>query len=144
MAILAVDYGKVRVGLALSDTSNTIASPLKVIEVRSPRDGARQISELLQELNVDLIVVGLPLLLTGHEGEAAESARKLAFELGKRTKIKIVFFDERFSSASAESTMKEDGLDERKRRGKVDKIAATIILQSYLDNKKQNLQNDKY
>lgn len=136
MKALGIDYGKVRVGLALSDISQTIASPLTVLSIKSPRDGARQILPVLQEHSIEVIIVGLPLLLSGEEGEAAAGARKLAFELGKRTRIPIIFIDERFSSHAIESSMKKDGIDERKRRGNVDKFAATLILQTYLDRSK--------
>jgi putative Holliday junction resolvase len=133
MRAIGIDYGKTRVGLAISDPEKTIALPHSVLQVTSPRNAARQITIFLEDFEFDLIVVGLPLLLSGKEGAAAAAARTLAMEISKRTKSPIVFQDERFSSHEAESSMKTDGLDERQRRGKVDKIAAAMILQTYLD-----------
>ena len=136
MRAVGIDYGKVRVGIAISDPGQTIAHPHSIINITSPKNAARQIVELIKTLEIDIIIIGLPLLLSGKEGEAAESARLLGKEIGKRTKIKIEYIDERFSSSSAEKTMHDNGVSEKKMRGKVDKIAAALILQTYLDKKR--------
>ncbi len=128
--ILGVDYGSKRVGLAISDGLGITASPLEVV----PRGGVVEyVTNLAKELEVGKIVLGLPTGLGGAEGTAAEAARKLGGELGEATGLPVDFHDERFTSRMAESSLLESGMKRRQRRDKVDKVAAAIILQDYLD-----------
>jgi putative Holliday junction resolvase len=128
---LGVDYGAKRVGLAVSDPLGMTARPLSVV----PRTGVvDEVVSLVKELNIGTIVVGLPTGLSGGEGVSASEARRLADELATATGVEIVLRDERFTSRMAEGVLVESGMRRRKRRETVDKIAATIILQDYLDN----------
>lgn len=133
--ILAVDYGKVRVGLALSDPTASIASPLCCLNVTSIRDAARKIVKKLEEHEAGLIVVGLPLMLDGTEGLAAEAVRELIEQISRRTNKPIETWDERFSTRGAERTLREGGLSAKQQRGRLDPIAASLILQAYLDGR---------
>ena len=129
--VLGVDYGTKRVGLAISDALGLIARPLAVV----PRSSAvEEVVNLVKEQDVGTIVVGLPTGLSGDEGTSASEARKLADELGLATGIDVVLRDERYTSRMAETTLVESGMKRRKRRESVDKVAAAIILQDFLDS----------
>ena len=133
MRILAVDYGSVRVGLALSDPTGTIATPLDTLAITSLRDAARKIVKRAEAEGAEVIVVGLPINLQGEEGPAAENVHKLIEQIRRRTQLPIHTVDERLTSRFAEAAMAEDGLSSRQRRGKADPIAASLILRAYLD-----------
>ena len=130
---LGVDYGTKRVGLAISDSLGITARPLSVV----PRSAAvQEVVNLVKEHDVGTIVVGLPTGLSGDEGVSASEARKLADELGIAAGVDVVLVDERYTSRLAEDALLESGMKRRKRRESVDKVAAAIILQDYLDKKK--------
>ena len=131
--VLGVDPGTVRIGLALSDPLRTIASPLSILKITSLKDGARKIVAHAKEHEVQLIVIGMPLLLSGAEGASAEMAKELAELVRRRTNIPIETFDERLTSKSAENSMHAAGLDSRAQRGRLDSVAAALMLQAYLD-----------
>ncbi len=133
MRTLGVDPGTVRIGLALSDPTGTIASPLKILKITSQKDGARKIVAQAKEHEVKLIVVGLPLLLSGQEGASAQMAKDLVTLIERRTQIPVRTFDERLTSKSAENSMHAAGLDSRAQRGRLDSVAAALMLQAYLD-----------
>lgn len=128
--VLGVDYGTKRVGLALSDPLEITAQPLAVV---SRDDVLTYVADLAQATEIDKIVVGLPTGLSGDEGESAAGARLLGQELGEATSLPVEFVDERFTSRMAESALLESGMKRRNRRETVDKVAAAIILQDYLD-----------
>jgi putative Holliday junction resolvase len=132
---LGIDYGTKRVGLALSDGLGITARPLEVVP-RS-RVGERVV-ELCAEHGVDMLVVGLPTGLNGQEGAAVAGARALGEELAELTGLPVTYIDERFTSKLAESALLESGMRRRSRRDKVDKVAAAIILQSFLDRRSGN------
>jgi putative Holliday junction resolvase len=128
---LGIDYGTKRVGLALSDPLGLTARPLAVV----PRSKiVEEVVSLVKEQEVGTIVVGLPTGLGGDEGMSASEARKLADELAAATGVDVVLRDERYTSRMAESALLESGMKRRERRESVDKVAAAIILQDYLDN----------
>ncbi len=128
--MLGVDYGTKRVGLAISDALGLTARPLSVV----PRSTAvDEVMDIVKEQEIGTIVVGLPTGLSGDEGMSASEARKLADELRSATGVEIVLVDERYTSRMAEDSLLESGMKRRKRRESVDKVAAAIILQDYLD-----------
>jgi putative Holliday junction resolvase len=129
--VLGVDYGPKRVGLALSDPIGLTASPLSVVARSSV---VEEVMNLVKEQGVGTIVVGLPTGLRGGEGSSASEARDLAHELEAATGVEVLLWDERFTSRMAEKKLQEAGMRRRKRREKLDKAAAAIILQDYLDN----------
>jgi putative holliday junction resolvase len=127
---LGVDYGTKRVGLAISDSLGITARPLSVV----PRSAAvDEVVNLVKEHDIGTIVVGLPTGLSGDEGMSASEARKLADELGAATGAEVILADERYTSRMADDALLESGMKRRKRRENVDKVAAAIILQDYLD-----------
>jgi len=134
--ILGVDYGKARIGIAYSDERQIIASPFCVCKQQGSLD------HTLQNLKDKLacfspfvrIVVGLPLLLNGTEGEMAKEARLCGEKLAALFEIPCIFWDERLSSKQAERLMKEGALSRKKRAMHSDTVCATLILQNYLDS----------
>ncbi len=128
---LGVDYGKKRVGLAISDGLGMTARPLEVV---SPGRIVERVIEIHHEHELDAVVVGLPTGLRGHEGESAAGARALGTRLGEAVGVDVVYVDERFTSRIAEEALLGSGMRRRKRRETVDKVAAAVILQGYLDS----------
>jgi len=127
---LGVDFGTTRVGLAISDPLGLTARPLSVVPRSEVLD---EVENLVKEQDIGTIVVGLPTGLSGGEGVSATEARKLAEEIRTVTGVDVVMVDERFTSRLAEVALLESGMKRRKRRETVDKVAAAIILQDYLD-----------
>ena len=132
---MAVDYGRKRIGLAISDTLGMIATPAGFI-VR--REGKRPpIAEIIRratELEAEGYVIGLPLDGDGNETDWTAEVRAVGEEIGKRTKLPIRYLDERFTTAAALRTMRELGQSTRGRKGDVDALAATILLQFALNS----------
>lgn len=133
--IMAVDYGRRRIGIAASDPLRIISKPRCVVDAGSPPDRPTQeLLDLVGELEPRVIVVGIPLNMDGTEGEMALEARKFALQLGSATGVQIVDRDERLSSVEAERTIHELGLPKKKRQdpGLRDMIAAAILLDDYM------------
>ncbi|BDU50781.1 Holliday junction resolvase RuvX [Haliovirga abyssi] len=138
MRVLALDVGDVRIGVAISDPLGMIASPLEVIDRRKVK-AIKRIVELAKEKKVEKIVSGLPLSLNGTEKRQAEKVREFIEKLGKSLHdIPIETVDERYSTVSADNMLKVTTKKNAKEKRKVvDKVAATIILQTYLDMEKR-------
>lgn len=130
--VLALDYGTRRIGVAMSDPGRVVASPLCVVAAETAIEDIRL---LVEEHEADLIVVGLPVSLSGHEGRSAEGARRLGQDVGAATGLQVEFVDERFTTSGAERAMIEGKVKRRDRRAKVDKVAAALILQHFLDRR---------
>jgi putative Holliday junction resolvase len=135
---LAVDLGARRIGLAVSDPLDLTAQGLPSLERR--RDAIAQVLEVCREWGVGSVVVGLPLNMNGTKGPAAVAAEEFAAALAARSGLPVVVWDERLSSASAEKVLIEAGVgrDKRRKRGLVDRGAATIFLQTYLDRRRSH------
>ncbi len=132
--ILGLDPGERRVGVALSDPTGTIASPHSVIDRRSV-ELTEAVRSLCEEHDVEQIVVGLPTGLSGVEGPSAKAARAVGTALAEATGIPVEYQDERFTTVTAEAALLEGGVRRAKRRDVRDKVAAAVILQTYLDRK---------
>ena len=135
MKILALDIGTVRIGIATSDIMEIIASAYEVYRRKNLDSDVKYIAELVSKLDAGEIVIGLPLKLDGSEGQSVELAREFGDRLSELTSAKIVYQDERLSTVSAQKILIESGMRREKRKDKVDSVAATIILQTYLDKK---------
>jgi putative Holliday junction resolvase len=133
MRILAIDHGETQIGLALSDPTATIASPLKVIRHVSRLMDAAQVANLASENNVVLIVIGQSFDEEGKPNLAGRRAAKFAEALKEQTQVPIILWDESFSTQDARATRIEMGVSRKKRAGHVDELAAVMILRSYLD-----------
>ncbi len=139
--ILGIDYGERRIGLAVSDPTGTIASPLPtLVRRRGKRPPVARVAELAREYEITHIVLGLPLNAEGDEDEWTAEVRQFGGKLAERTGLPVDYVDERFTSAQAERVIRSLGLkkSEREEKGRVDAVAAVLILQSYLDRKKHD------
>ncbi|MDO8302155.1 MAG: 6-phosphogluconolactonase [Sedimentisphaerales bacterium] len=133
MRYLAIDYGGKRTGLALCDRDETLASPVVVIE--NPAQCIPKILEVVKNEQVETIVLGLPLNMDDSEGPTARAVRTFAKDLAERIDIPIIFHDERLSSFEAEQKFVGAGLTRKKKKKRLDAVAAAAILQSFLDKK---------
>ena len=134
---IGLDIGTVRIGIATSDLLGIIASSYEVYKRRNLFLDAKYIASLADKLDADLFVIGLPLKMDGSEGDSVKMVKDFAEELQKYSSVPIVFQDERLSTVSAERILIESNMRREKRKGVIDQIAATIILQNYLDKIKK-------
>jgi putative Holliday junction resolvase len=130
--ILAVDWGERRIGLAISDPLGVIATGLETLDVQTPTEAARRIAEVAAERDAERVVVGLPLLMSGERGQAAEAALALAAALAERTGLPVDTYDERLTSALSERRLRETGVRTGQARERIDQGAAMVLLESYL------------
>ncbi|NIA24740.1 MAG: Holliday junction resolvase RuvX [Gammaproteobacteria bacterium] len=128
--ILALDYGTTRIGVAISDALRITAQPLAVVPSEEFEERLR---ELTKDRDIDLVVVGLPTSLDGSEGPSAAGARRLAERAGAITGVSVEMVDERFTTTAAERVLIEGNVRRRRRKEVVDKVAAAVILQGYLE-----------
>lgn len=133
MRVLAIDPGTVRLGLALSDPSRTIAQPLSVLARRSPPEDLKALAEIVNEHDVGLIVIGLPRTMDGRLDAAAQQAQAFGAEVARVTGRPVTYWDERLTTVAAERYLVEQGKRRSKRRQEVDRMAATLLLQGYLE-----------
>ncbi len=134
MRIMGIDYGRSRIGISLSDPTGTVAQPLDVFS-HGPKT-LNRIAKLATTNRVGMIVVGLPLNMDGGEGEMAREARGFAQRIYHATGLPVEMYDERLTTWEAHGIMKEAGLTRKKRSRHVDRLAAVLILQRYLDKKR--------
>ena len=132
--IIGLDLGTKTIGVAISDITRQIASPLETISRRKFTQDAERIAFLIARENSGLLVLGLPLNMDGSEGPRAQSTRAFARNLGKMIAIPIAFWDERLSTAAVERILISADTSRAKRSAVIDKLAATYILQSALDS----------
>ena len=131
--LLGVDYGTVRVGLAVCDADRIIASPLEVRERKGAEADAAYFRALMEREQIGGLVVGLPLHTTGNEGTKAREARAFGEWLKGVTGLPVVYADERFSTAFAESALWAAGLTHKKRKARRDAVAAQVMLQAFIE-----------
>jgi putative Holliday junction resolvase len=132
--VLALDLGEVRIGLALSDSLGITAQPLGFLKRVGPKKDLAAIAELIDRHDVKTVVVGLPRLLSGEEGSKAAEAREVAERLARRLpRVAVELWDERLTTVEAERTLVAGNVRRRRRRERVDSLAAALILQGYLE-----------
>lgn len=141
MIALALDIGGARTGIAVSDRTGSVAIPLKVLPAAEVEQVSRSFRYILEDHEPDIIVCGLPQTMAGEEGTQAERIRAIAVKIGARTGIPVEFVDERLSSREAKRILREQGLNEKQMRGKVDMISASLFLQVWLDARKEENQH---
>lgn len=134
MRILGLDIGMVRIGIAQSDELEIIASPLEVYKrTNSINNDAKYISSIISKNNIGKVVVGLPLKMDGSASTSVDMVEEFIEKMKKFTDVEFIMQDERFSTVTASKILIEGNVRREKRKGVVDKLAATIILQNYLD-----------
>lgn len=137
MRILAVDYGMARIGLALSDETQLLAQSLTVVKRVSDDAACRDIAAIASEHEVGKLVVGLPKLMSGQLGDRAKRCQRFADLLAGQTGLPVELYDERFTTVQAERMLIEADVSRKKRRQVVDAVAATVLLQNYLDSQRR-------
>ncbi|MCX8007595.1 MAG: Holliday junction resolvase RuvX [Coriobacteriia bacterium] len=135
--VLGLDIGSVRIGVAVSDPSGTVATPLAVLDARRTLVDGDELRAIVEEQHPDLIVVGLPVTMSGEEGPQARAVREAGEALGRMLGLPVAFFDERLTTVQASAAMRAHGSGARTQRGRVDKVAAALLLQAYLDSSKK-------
>lgn len=138
MRKLGIDYGDVRLGLALSDPMGIIAGALEVYTRKNTDADFEYIARIVREKEADTVVIGMPVNMDGTKGIRAEKSAAFGEKLKGYTNAKIDYIDERLSTVSAEKALIEVNMRREKRKGVIDKIAAQIFLQNYLDMPKRN------
>lgn len=134
MRILALDFGTVRIGVAVSDESKMIGLPLEMVPAQPFTGFLERLRAIIREKEVELIIVGMPRNMNGTYGPAAQRVREFVTVLKEALPMPIQTWDERLTSAQAERALDEAGMTQRNRRGKVDQMAAALLLQNYLDS----------
>ena len=142
MRTLGIDYGEKRVGVAISDPFGTIALGVCTLTVTGMKDAIAKVHDVCREKEVSTIVVGLPLNMNGSRGHMVERVEKFIAGLAEVSGIEIVTSDERLSSAMVERTLLAADMSRQKRKGVIDKLAAQVILQGYLDRKGFESESD--
>ena len=133
MRALALDIGEVRIGIAASDASGTIAVPVKVLPAAEVLGGARSFRYVLEDYEPDVLVCGRPKTLYGEDGPQAERVMAQARQIAEACGLPLEFEDERLSSQEAKRILREEGYNEKSMRGRVDMVAASLFLQTWLD-----------
>ncbi len=133
MRAVALDIGEVRVGIAASDVSGTIASPVCVLPTPEVVGNARTWRRVLEDYEPEVLVCGLPRTMAGEEGPQALKIRTVAERIRSACGLPLEFVDERLSSAEAKRILRSEGLTEKRMRGKIDMVAASLFLQTWLD-----------
>jgi putative holliday junction resolvase len=130
--VLGLDLGDARIGVAISDDARRMAVPLGTVRTGAPAD-LRAIADLIREHGVRLVVVGHPLLLSGEAGDRAHHAERFAAAIGEALDVPVLLQDERLSTVEAGRALRESGASGRDSRRTIDRSAATVILQAWLD-----------
>jgi putative Holliday junction resolvase len=141
--ILAIDYGRRRIGLAISDALGLVARPLGTLQRTNRRDDLRRLRQVVRQHEIRRIVVGLPLHLDGTAGEMATEAARFAARVEKQLGMPVELVDERLSSWEAEQMLAPGRTAPRKRAAGIDQVAAAVILRDYLERKRARFHTQK-
>lgn len=143
--ILAIDYGQKRIGLAISDSKGIVATPLKVLEITKRRNIdtlIEEISELIEEYRVKTILLGLPQIFDESHQASIKKIEKFKNKLSQVSSLPIIYQDESYSTTEAQNVLLSLGQNTKSSRGKIDKIAATVFLQHFLNS--ESTKNEKH
>lgn len=140
---LGLDIGAARIGVAVSDPAGRIASPIAVLDARDANRALRELGEFVEDYEIERLVVGLPLTLSGEEGPQAADVRAIAERLADDLGVPVEYYDERHSSSEARKAMRAAGMTDKEQRGSLDKVAAAIVLQGWLDVRHARAQEDR-
>ena len=136
--VAAVDYGRARIGIAISDELGFLAHPRPFLPARPPQRALREMNELFRAEGIRHILVGLRRNMDGTEGSSAKRAREFADEIGKKTGLPVELVDERLSTVQAQMRLHESGHDARSSKGKIDSASAAVLLQAWLDGRRRD------
>ena len=138
MRIMAIDHGDVRTGVAVCDKSELLASPVKTIRETDEDKLITEIAELSKEYRADMFVVGLPVNMDGTKGYAAQACEEFAKKLSEQTGLEAALWDERRTTVTAHNILNDVNVRGKKRKAVVDTVAATVILEGYLEYRKKH------
>lgn len=141
MVALALDIGEKRIGIAVSDRSGSVATPVKVLPAQEVIGLARSFRYILEDYEPDILVSGRPMTMSGEAGPQAKRVELVAEKLARDLNLPLFFEDERLSSSEAKRILREQGMSEKQMRGKVDMIAASLFLQAWLDRNQSGRQH---
>ena len=142
MRAIALDIGQKRVGVAYADTAHGGALPLKVVALADVEGMAAPFRTILEDYEPEVLVVGRPLTMAGESGPQAQRIEGIARGVARRTGLDVEFVDERLSSTQAKRILHEQGLTERQMRGKLDCVAASLFLQTWIDRRAHETMGD--
>ncbi len=132
--VLGVDYGRARIGVAISDELGMLAHPVETIHAQDLKAALQRIAEIARERKVGRVVLGLPRQMSGAEGVAASEVKTFAEKLRPLLSCELILWDERLTTTAAGRALRDSGRKTRQTRGVIDQVAAQMILQSYLDS----------
>ena len=141
--ILGIDYGRARVGIAISDELQLLAHPLETRRITNPAEAIKRVSALIRDHDIAAIVVGIPRHMSGSFGPAAQEAKAFCESLRSRVGCEVVEWDERLTTVAAQRALHETGRNSRTSRDVIDQVAAQMILQGYLDRLQQTPGNEQ-
>lgn len=140
--IAGIDYGTVRIGIAMCDDRQSISSPYEQYSPRTKPQDAQYFQSLAQDERLVGWVVGLPIHLSGEESQKSLEAREFAKWLGETTNLPVVLFDERFTTSMARDVLEQAGLTKKKRKKRLDQLAAQILLSAFLESSRRQTGNE--
>ena len=143
MKIMAVDYGDARTGLAVCDRTEFLASPIGTIEEKNAQILAMKVAHMAEQYEVGEIIVGLPVNMNGSKGPRAEKCQAFAEMLNQLTEIPVNMWDERSTTVTAHQILNETNVRGKNRKAVIDTVAATVILEGYLDYRRKNKANQE-
>jgi len=130
--LVGIDHGAKRIGVAVTDAAQTIAMPLETIAVRTPALALQRLQQIARDYRAVGWVIGLPMHMSGEEGTQAAKARQFGDRLGRETALPVEYWDERLSSSEAETLLWSRGETPEKKSGRIDGLAAQVLLEAYL------------
>ncbi|MBC7854003.1 MAG: Holliday junction resolvase RuvX [Pirellulaceae bacterium] len=136
--LAGIDYGTVRIGIAITDPAQSLASPMEILTRRDMAQDERYFRRLAEQERLAGFVVGLPVHTSGEESQKSFEAREFAKWLGEVTKLPVVLFDERYTTVHAEALLQDAGLTSKRRKARRDMLAAQILLAAYLESGRSN------
>lgn len=137
MRVAALDYGKARIGVAVSDELGMLAHPRPPIPARDRKAALAAVAALKRDEGVERFLIGLPLRMGGEAGDAAAAVLKFAQQVSNTTGCEVEMIDERWSTVQASRALREGGVSSRDQRGRIDSAAAAVLLQAWLDGQKK-------
>ncbi|PHS11072.1 MAG: Holliday junction resolvase RuvX [Blastopirellula sp.] len=141
--VAGVDYGTVRIGVAITDPGRILASPFENYNRRTPVKDASYFQQLAEQERVALFVVGLPVHMSGDDSEKSLEARAFGVWLNQQTDVPVIFYDERFTSSMAKQMLQDANVSKKKRKKRLDMMAAQILLTSYLENPSRAVESSE-
>lgn len=139
--LAGIDYGTVRIGISICDSDQILSSPLENYSRRNQRMDDQFFLQLVKQEKIVGFVVGLPVHMSGDESKKSKEARKFGQHLTQVTQIPVTYFDERYTTAHAQQLLNQSGMTQKKRKQRLDKLAAQILLAAYLESSRETSSN---